>query len=215
VTEDQTQMPGWILGSFPILFVLLWLAATSLFGLLSNWFELQRQFPRNDDQPLLRLRMRSGRVGLVGIGGALSLAACRSGLRVGILRLLGPFQRPFQIPWDQIEAEPVSRFFEPAVRLRFGRPEVGRLVIDSRSWERLKAAAAGQHALRSTEQRGRLARSCALQWAVLTLFAGSFFYFVSRYGDPSATPVPAAIFFGLPAAVFGVSQFIRFAIQAR
>lgn len=215
MTQDQAQVPAFIISLFPIFFALFWLAVTSLLGLLSNWFRLQREFPRDDDPALLRLRMRSGRMGIVSIGGALSLAACRSGLRIGILRFLGPFQRPFQVPWGQIQAEPVRRFFQPMVRLGFGRPEVGSLIIDLRSWERLKAAAVGQPAPLSTGERGRLARAYALQWAALTLFAGSFFFLASRYGDPSPMPMPAVLCFGFPATVFGVSQIVRFLFQAR
>jgi hypothetical protein len=135
------QPPAWLIGGFPVLFVTIWISATALIGLFTGWFQLQAQFPADDEAPLLRLRMQSGRMGWVGLNNILTLEACRSGLRIGIWRIFGPFQRPFQLPWDQIEPEAQSFLLMRRVRLGFGRPEAGSLTISPRSWERLRAAA--------------------------------------------------------------------------
>jgi len=140
VTAEQVPIPPWLIGLFPVFFVLFWVLVTSLLGLFSGWFQLQQQFPSNDDAPLLRLGGRSGTMSGVNFSGILTLAACRSGLRVGLWRIFGPFQRPFQVPWDQVEAEPVTRFLMPMIRLHFGRPATRKLTISVRTWERLKAA---------------------------------------------------------------------------
>jgi hypothetical protein len=208
MTEGQSQLPLWMAGFLPVFLVLFWLFITSMLGLFASWFQLQRQFPRNDDRPLLRLRMRSGSMGMVSIGGVLSLSACQSGLRVGILRLFGPFQHPFQVPWNEIEAELSQRLFIPVVKLRFGRPQAGSLVIDAGIWERLKAAGTGVPT--PIVATGRLARAYYSQWAAITLFAGCFFSFGPRLLAPTAAAPPPLICFGLPAFVVGVSQSIRF-----
>jgi hypothetical protein len=142
MTPAPIEPPPWLLAGFPIFFVMIWLSATALMGLFTNWYALQAQFPRNDDPPLLRLHMQSGRMGWVGLNNVLTFDACRSGLRVGIWRIFGLFQRPFQVPWDQIEAEPVTFLLVSRVRLGFGRPATGTLVISPIAWQRLKAAQA-------------------------------------------------------------------------
>ena len=140
MTQTAVALPGWTAGFLPVLFILFWIAITALLGLFSGWFQLQAQFPRNGDRPLRRLWMQSGRMGWVNLNGILTLEACPSGLRVKIWPLFGPFQRPFQVPWDQIDAEPVRFLFMASVRLRFGRPVAGQLTISPRAWERLQAA---------------------------------------------------------------------------
>ena len=139
-TLTPFQPPAWLIGGFPVFFVLVWVLATALMGLLTGWFQLQAQFPSNDEPPLLRLRMQSGTMGWMGLNRILTLDACQSGLRVGIWGMFGPFQRPFQVPWDQIEAESVRFLLMRSTRLSFGRPAAGRLSISPRAWERLKAA---------------------------------------------------------------------------
>jgi hypothetical protein len=216
VTQAPVPPPPWLIGGFPVFFVLLWLLSTSALGLFSGWFQLQARFPCNDDAPLLRLRMQSGTMGWwVNLNGILSLEACSSGLRVGIWRIFGLFQRPFQIPWDQIEAEPVTRFLIPMVRLRFGRPEAGRLTITIRAWERLKAASQGMAAPASAATTNRLVRAFVLQWAAITVFAGSFFYLVPHFFAQPTAPIPVTLCFGFPAIFFGVALFVRFLFQAR
>src|SRR4051794_6773901 len=99
---------------FPFFFVGLWLFVTTVLGFLSGWFDLQRHYPKGDEPALLTLRWRSGSMGMgVSLSGILTLSACSSGLRIGIFRLFGLFQRPFFVPWDEIEAEQTTLFFAP------------------------------------------------------------------------------------------------------
>lgn len=123
---------------FPGFFIGMWLVVTTILGIMSSWFRLQRRFPSGKEVSRLTIRTLFGQMGLgVQMGGGLTLSACPSGLRVGMLRLFGPFQRPFLVPWEQIKAEPRTLFFLPSVRLSFGDSEVGNLTIDARLWERL------------------------------------------------------------------------------
>ena len=214
----QVQPPLWLFGLFAIFFLLMWLLVTSFLSFFSGWFQLQRRFPCTDDTPLLHLRMQSGRMGEVNFNGILSLAACNSGLRIGMWRIFGPFTRPFQVPWDQIEPEPVTRFLMPMVRLHLGRPATRKLTIGARTWERLKAASQGIAPPSGAETTRRLARAFLVQWAAITILAGSFFYLAPRLLSPTGEPppqIPLIVCFGFPAAVFGAATFVRFLFAAR
>ena len=60
-------------------------------------------YPDQSDEPILRLRGQSGTMGLgVGMNGVLILSVCPTGLRVGMMRVFGPFCRDFFVPWESI-----------------------------------------------------------------------------------------------------------------
>ncbi|HLY58053.1 MAG TPA: hypothetical protein VKS60_20995, partial [Stellaceae bacterium] len=87
---------------FPSFFIGIWLLVTTVAGLVSGWFELMRRFPDRDEGAILRIGFVSGTMGpLVRFNGLLTLSASVSGLRVGMLRLLGPFCRDFLVPWEE------------------------------------------------------------------------------------------------------------------
>lgn len=211
--------PAWLAAAFPVFFLSLWLIVTSLLGLLSGWFALQRRFPRNEDSASLRIGRQSGTMRGVNFSGILSLEACPSGLRVGVWRIFGPFQRPFQVPWDQIEAEPVTRFLMPMMRLRFGRPAARAMTINQRAWDRLKAAAQGMAPPNDGVTTKRLVRASLVQWAAITIFAGGFFYLMPRLFGPNpqqaVEQVPLVVCFAFPGAVFGIVGFVRFLYASR
>jgi hypothetical protein len=204
---------------FPLFFIGMWLIITTILGFASGWFRLQDRYPRKDERPLLKLRGRSGSMGMgVGFSGILTLGACRSGLELGIWKIFAPFQRPIFVPWKDIRAAPSRSLFAPAVQLSFGIPEMGRLKIDARSWERLRNAAAessAQNLPPATPRvtNGATAKAMLLQWAVITLGAGCFFYFAPRLQGVT-TNIPAAVCFGFPAIIFGFGIVVRFLRQA-
>lgn len=202
---------------FPIFFVAMWLVTTALLGAMSGWFQLQSQFPRDTETSLVTIRHLSGYMGLgVHLSSILTLSACPSGLRIAIWRVFGPFQRPFLVPWTEISAERKTRFFMPMAQLRLGAPEVGKLTIDAGIWQKLSAhAPAGRRTTAAplphvTNQH--LARGLALQWAVISSVAATFFTFGSRL-SPGALPVPLGVCIGFPAIVFGIPQLLRYARQ--
>ena len=199
---------------FPLFFLAMWLAVTALLGAMSGWFELQRRFPDTREPAYLTLRMRSGRMRFgVHMSGILTLSACPSGLRVGVWRLFGPFQRAFLVPWDEIEARPRTLLLWPSMRLCFGRPEAGRLTIDARLWQRLAAEAPAPGMLSETTHvsLGQVGRRFLLIWAAGTAAAAIFFYQASRAGNGMPLPLSACI--GFPAFAFGLPLLIRFARQ--
>lgn len=130
-----------VFGLFLITFPLLWLGITALLMTLAGWSRMAERFPDRPEEPaILTLGMQSGRIGFgVQFRGALRLTACRSGLRIGVLRLFAPFHRPILVPWNQIEETRSKLFFQWESRLTLGKPEAGRLVIATSVWERLSA----------------------------------------------------------------------------
>jgi hypothetical protein len=204
------EVPAWFWLFFPFLFVGMWLAISSILALLSGWFALQSRFPDRDEPALRVLRGQSGSMGIgVGMSGILKLSATRSGLRVQMNRMFGPFLHAFLVPWDRIRAEPTRMFFAPSVRLRFGDPQEGVLTIAARSWERLAAhsAGAGAAAVIAPVPRSRNAWAFLLQWVALTVAFGAFFYIAPRLHGLEGPPLFIIVFPGL---AFGVAQLIRY-----
>lgn len=127
---------------FPLVFAVMWLVITSLIGFLSGWYALARRYPDRKEAPLLRLTWQTGYMGSLRARyrGALKLSACRSGLRVGVNRLLGPFSRDFFVPWEEIRIERKVGFFEKLAELTFGEPRVGTLAIRAAVADKLAKA---------------------------------------------------------------------------
>src|SRR5262245_18687020 len=103
----ETPTYLWLLipALFIVFFSLMWFGITSLLGAMSGWFRLQRAVPDHVDVPLAELRGVNAMMGgaiPVNFRFCLRLDACPGGLRVGVTRLLGPFQRPFLVPWSEI-----------------------------------------------------------------------------------------------------------------
>lgn len=198
---------------FPIFFIGMWLAVTTLLGVFSNWFALQKTYPAPEREPLLTLRLQSGSMGMVSMRGCLRLSAYPEGMGVGILRLLGPFEREFVVPWKDVHAEESRIFLSPAVKLRFGHPQIGSLKISDRSWQRLAAtrgkdAEAGTVGVTTLQPRP-IARALVLEWLIGTSLAALFFYLAPRLqGFPNALPLVVCIAF--PAVVLGIGQVIRY-----
>jgi hypothetical protein len=200
---------------FAILFAGVWVAVTVLLGHMSGWPALARAFPdEGDDEPIVTLTGESGVMGrAVSLQGILALGACRSGLRVSINRLFGPFSRPFLAPWYQIAAEPTAGMLAPRVKLRFGQPEVATLTIDAGTWDVLKGAVEGRNpevvAAVSTRQ---FARRLALQWLLATALGTGFFFLATRVG-PRSDPAPLSACILVPAILFGVIAIVRFRLS--
>jgi hypothetical protein len=212
MTDDVIMLPH----VFPFFFVGLWLVVTTVLGFMSGWFDLRHSYPDDgSEKPLLKLGGQSGSMGMVSMGGILKLQAYPSGLGVAIWRVFGPFQKPFKIPWNEIEAVKSSSFFVPMMKLRLGKHAIGTLKISARSWTRLVDAVpqtgSGRIQMPAVERVSRRAtvQAMFLQWLVMTGLAGAFFYFALRQNGSEA-PVPLAVCIGFPAVVFGIGQLMRY-----
>ena len=128
---------------FLLFFVALWLMVTALLCLFSGWFRLMVTYPDNPEPALLKLEWQSGWMGAwVNMRGILTLSACPSGLRVGMLRIFGPFCSNLFIPWTEIKAKR-GQVSLTSVTLEFGSPVVGRLGVRVDVADRLARASAG------------------------------------------------------------------------
>ena len=206
--------------AFPIFFIGIWLVASILIGVSSGWFALARRYPDRDEPALVKIGFQSGVMGPMGTGmnGILVFSACRSGLRVAIWRIFGPFSKPFLVPWSEISVRPTQIFFHPYARLGFGRPEAGVLSIQRNAWDQLVrgASQAGGSPVAETLPpipQGRLASAYLLQWLVLTAFGAAFFFLAPRLLSPGAAHPSLILCIALPATVFGIGTLIRYAAQ--
>jgi hypothetical protein len=129
---------------FSLFFASLWLTVTTILAVLSGWFRLMAKFPNRAMEPILRVRGQSGSMGLgVSMRGILTLGVCPSGLRVGIMRVFGPFCRDFFVPWEDIRVTRRTVLFWPVAKLQFGSPTIGSLTIAAHVANRLARAAMG------------------------------------------------------------------------
>lgn len=134
-------------GLFPLFFVGMWLVATSVLAFFAGWPTLQQLFPDRDEQPIDRLRMQSGSLGKgslwnpwgnVRYGGCLRFDVCRSGLRVAVWKIFGPFVGPFFVPWPEITVTEWRFLFFRMYRLSLGRSG-SFLTIRARAYRRIAA----------------------------------------------------------------------------
>ncbi|HEY2048533.1 MAG TPA: hypothetical protein VGH03_04275 [Caulobacteraceae bacterium] len=206
--------------AFPIFFVGMWLLVSTLIGAKSGWYELARRYPDRPEPALAKLGFQSGVMGPTGIGinGILTVSACRSGLRVEIWQVFGPFSKPFLVPWNEISVRPRQIFFHPYARLGFGNPEVGVLSIGRDVWGHLAGRASATAGSTVAEAlpplpKGRMLRAYLLQWLAVTAFGAAFFFLAPRLMSPAGPHPSLIVCFALPAIVFGIGTLIRYAAQ--
>ncbi len=103
------------------------------------------KYPDRYEEPLLRAKYQSGSMGLgVSMSCILSIRVCRSGLRVGIMWLFGPFCRDFFVPWEEIRVRRLNRFLFSLAELEFGDFSFWKLKIMAGLANRLASAAQGR-----------------------------------------------------------------------
>jgi len=192
--------------------VTLWLVVTTLLALFSGWFILMRVYPDRDESPVLHMSGQSGSMGLgVSMRGILTLDVCASGLRVGIMRLFGPFSRAFLVPWNEISVIRTTAFFMPIAKLRFDG--VGSLSIPANVADRLAHAADKNWPESDSfppEKPKKTASRLLIQWALVTCAASLFFILVPLMTAPKDARPPIAVAILFPAVVFGVISIVRF-----
>lgn len=202
---------------FPFSFAALWLTVTTILALLSGWFRLMEQYPDQPVEPILRLRFQSGATGLgVHMNGVLILSVCSNGLRVGMMRVFGPFCRSFLVPWESIAIVRKTTLFGPVAKLQFGNPAIGTLRIPSHTANRLARAANERWPETGPFPQERLgARILRLvaQWAIVTLLAALFFIFAPLAVAPSGSGPPIVVAILFPAVVFGLAFVAGFFLE--
>lgn len=204
---------------FPFLFVAMWLAVTTILGVLSGWSRLMATFPNQFAEPLLQVRGQSGSMGLgVSMQSVLTLSVCPLGLRVGITRVFGPFCRDFLVPWEAIGVTRKSVFFRSVAKLQFGNPRVGSLTIPAHVANRLARAATRrwpENGPFPEEKHRDTLRRLLTQWAVMTCAATLFFTLVPLAVAPPGARPPIVVAILFPAIVFGLVTLVRYARDRR
>lgn len=204
---------------FPFFFALLWLAVTVILGFVSGWYSLMRRFPDRLETPLRTFKNQSGSMGPVGARSLLTLSVCPGGLRIGMMRIFGPFSKDFYVPWSEMSVVRRDRFLWKAARIAFGNPSVGSLTLTADLADRL-ARVAGK----SWPEPGSFPEETNVQtaarifklWLAMTVFAAAFFIIVPRFAIPSGAarpPIVAAVLF--PAIVFGIAALVQYLRRQR
>ena len=198
----------------PLFLIGFWLAVTAVLAFSCGWFRLVASYPDRPEEPALRLRGQSGSMGPgVAMRGVLTLSVCRSGLRVGINRIFGPFCRDFFVPWENIGITRRKGLLGPVMDLQFGNPVIGSLTISGNTAHRLAAATAGhwrESGPFSSESARYHLRWLLPAWALATACAAAFFIIVSMVVAPGPARPPIAIAILLPAVFFGLVLAVRF-----
>jgi hypothetical protein len=203
---------------YPLLAILfVWLVVTTLLGLSSGWYFLMWKYPDHEDEVFLRLKHQGGQLGRVRMSGGLNLSACRSGLRVGIFWLLGPFCRNFFVPWAELTVERKQSTFGAIAVLKFGRPEIGRLLISAYVANSLARSALGlwpEPGPFPEETEEQLVSRLTKLWLFTTISAALFFIVVPRLAHDQH-PIPIAMAILLPALGSGLLILIGYLRKTR
>lgn len=80
----------------------------------------------------------------VGFGNCMTFDITHTGLRVNVWWVFRGFSKPFLVPWAEIAARDDNFLFFKQIRLTFGQPEVGRLVISRGLARKLAEASRGK-----------------------------------------------------------------------
>jgi hypothetical protein len=204
---------------FPLFFIAMWIAITTLLGFLSGWFLLMKTYPDRPETPLQSFPMQSGSMNVVGMRSALTLSPCPSGLRLGMMRLLGPFCRDFLVPWDEISIIRKERFYRKVAEFSFGRPVIGTLTVSADVADRLARSARShwpESDLVTAEARSGAGSRIMKQWLLSTVLAATFFGVASLVILPRhATPLPILACILFPAIVFGLKAIVQYVRSKR
>jgi len=199
---------------FPFFFVLLWFAVTVLLGFMSGWYFLMRRFPDRPETPLRTFNNQSGSIGLVGARSLLTLSVCPGGLRVGMMRIFGPFSKDFFIPWNEMSVIRKDRLLWKVATIAFGNPSVGSLTLMDDLANRLARVAGKawpEPGPFPEETKTQASSRIFKQWLAMTGFATAFFIVVPRLMTPNGAdrpPIVVAILF--PAIVFGIAAMVQY-----
>ena len=162
---------------------------------------------------MLTLKNQSGALGFVSMRSILNLSVCPSGLRIGMMRVFGPFCSEFFVPWEMISVSRRDWFFWRTAVLNLAPDSNWRLSLPSEVADRLARAASSRWPEPGPfpEESASDARARILkQWVAMTGIAAAFFLIVPRIMAPGSAAPPAVVAILFPAIVFGVVCFVRY-----
>ena len=198
---------------FAVFFIAMWFAVTTMLSLMSGWFSLMRDFPDRDETAILKIGMQSGSMGVgVSMGNILRFEVCPHGLRLGIVRLFGPFCRDLFIPWTELAVTRRRFFVWNFAVLRFEGRGFPKLTISERLADRLARGAQSawpEDRIPPPETRAKILTDIVIQWLAVTAFAAGFFTIAPRMMAGREAGPPLAVAIGFPAVVFGIVALAR------
>ena len=199
-------------------FVLLWLLLSVTLGFFSGWYSLMRAFPdRPYEEALAIFKRESGMVGPVSMHGILKLSLCPSGLRVGIMKVFGPFEKDFLVPWKEIAVARKRILGWRYAELCFG--VYGKLRISDLLADRLWRTIPQSWPEKGTPEAvtsNRVFRHYFWQWLMLTTIASAFFIIAPRMADKGSgnyPPILVAVLF--PATAIGLALGFQYLTRRR
>lgn len=205
--------------AFVAFFVLVWLLVCVILGFFSGWFFLMRTFPdRPHEVSLAVFKGESGMLGPVSMSGILKLSPCRSGLRVGMMKLFGPIHKDFLVPWSLLGVSRKKILFWKYAELSFGMT-YGRLRISELLADRLWQSTPQYWPEKGTPDPvtgARLFQYYFVQWLTLTTIAAAFFIIAPRAmakWTGNYPPISVAILF--PAIAIGLFSAFHYLIRNR
>jgi hypothetical protein len=125
---------------FPVPFAAFWQAITGILGPASGGSACSVPSPTTADRAAAFPVGRDGR-GDAGESSCFTLDIFATGLRISVLRLVGPFQRPSFVPWSNIWVGRRRIIFRRFCELSFGTPVEGNLLLSERTVRRIAAVA--------------------------------------------------------------------------
>ena len=204
--------------AFIAFFVLLWLLISVILGFFFGWYSLMRAFPdRPYEEALAIFKGESGMVGSVSMHGILKLSLCPSGLRVGIMKLFGPFEKDFLVPWNAIAVSRKKMLGWRYAELYFGiygKLRISDLLAD-RFWQTIPQSWPEKGTPEAVTSK-RVFQYYFLQWLVLTTIASAFFIIAPRIagrGSGNYPPVLVAILF--PAIAIALVFSFQYLVRRR
>lgn len=211
-------MPMDITRNFPVFFIGLWLFISTALSALSGWYSLMTRYPNRNEAAMLKLRWQSGAMGMgIGMRSLLTLSVCPSGLRVGMLRLFGPFSRDFFVPWEGVFVSRCdSWLIGNRAKIIFG--STGSLTVMANVADRLARALPERWPETNppaAETRKDVFLRLGKLWLIGTVMASAFFIAVPRVMAPGAAAPPIAVAILFPAFALGLSFLLNYWFQVR
>ena len=105
-----------------------WVTISFLFGYVSGWSELAKQYRTSQSPPNNLSSMNTGRVGWVNFKGCLNIGVTSQGLYLSVFPLFSLGHPPLLIPWSAVtRAEHTKFMFQEGYRLYIGSPLITKM----------------------------------------------------------------------------------------
>ena len=129
--------------AFPFVFAAFWLGVTSLVGWIAGWQTLARRYPDRKDAATKRFTWRSGHMGPLraGMNNCLNIDVCSGGLRIALPWIFAIPNKPFFVPWEDVQASSIEGYMWDETQLAFGSPPAGTLTVSAALAGEIAAAA--------------------------------------------------------------------------